>query len=158
MYMHRNSMQLIAAEIKNPLCILWRFRGLWILENSVSLSGILWLAETKGEHKQDLLDCFKILSPHMGSQIFLQDPGEDALLHTSSQISMDIPFNLAQWIMCQGGPLWDLANRCCWMFSQPRSLKHSRFPAELAGRFAVQKDSERKRKKRCLRWHFWKKY
>lgn len=90
----------------------------------------------------------------MGSQIFLQDPGADALLHINSQTSMAISLNVAQWIMCQGGPLWDLANRRRCMFSQPRSMEHSRFPADLAARITVQKDSEGKKKKRCLRWHF----
>lgn len=43
MCMHVNNIQFITAETKkHPLCILSGSRGLWILENSVSLSGIFW--------------------------------------------------------------------------------------------------------------------
>lgn len=97
-------MQLITAETKkHPLCTLWRSRGLWILENSISLSGILWWLRPRVSINRNTWIVLKFWNPYIGSQFFLQDPGEDALFHTSSQTSMDIPPNVAQWIMCPVG-------------------------------------------------------
>lgn len=92
-------MQLITVENKkHPLYILWRSGGLWILENTVLLSGILWWLRPRVSINRNSWLFWNFEIHIQDLHYFLQDPGEDALLHTSSQTSMDIPGSVAQWI------------------------------------------------------------
>lgn len=151
MCMHINNMQLITDETKkHPLYILWRSRGLWILENSVSLSGILWwfrpgvsinrnaqIVLKVSLHRQDI-NYFCRIQERMPCSTPAPKPARTSLL-------VWLNGSCAKEIPCGIWPMFGI--RCCWMFSRPRSMEHSRFPAELAARFAVQKDSEGKKKK-----------